>query len=79
MISSRYLTAQQQHKAQNRPQFSASPGRLRWPPGSDTDIVASKGQPMALGILQARESPPGPPAQGSDIITDLDATGQLSV
>jgi hypothetical protein len=34
---------------------------------------------MALGILQARESPPGLPAQDSDILEDLDATGQLFV
>jgi hypothetical protein len=75
MISSRCLTVQQQHNAQNRPQSSASPDRLRWPPGSDTGIVASKGRPMALAILQARESPPDKPAQDSDILKDLDATG----
>jgi hypothetical protein len=51
------------------------PDRLRWPPGSDTDIVTSRGRPMALGIVQARESPPGPPAQDSDIVKDLDAPG----
>jgi hypothetical protein len=34
---------------------------------------------MALGILQARESPPGQPAQDSGMIKDLDATGQLFV
>jgi hypothetical protein len=30
---------------------------------------------MALAILQAREFPPSLPAQASDIIKDLDATG----
>jgi hypothetical protein len=34
---------------------------------------------MTLGIFQARESPPGPPAQDSDIAKNLNATRQLFV
>jgi hypothetical protein len=34
---------------------------------------------MALANLQARESPPDPPAQDLDILKDLDATRQLFV
>jgi hypothetical protein len=85
-------SAQTVHEAQAKrllslsPSESTTPVKLQsfltvncWPPGSDTDIVASKGRSVALAILQARESPPGPSAQDSDVLKDLDATGQLFV